>query len=133
MGIADGQRRLRKIAQHLKVGTALADLDRRFIASALAHIADGEDAEAALGVKAKRGEKKGKNARKRKTISEMALAWIAAAKLPEEEGGLGLTLEEARAKIGENGLHAFGLTEETLKTYWAKKKTRKTPNFHLED
>ncbi len=133
MSVIDGQKRLRKIGNLVASGSALSKEDRTFLSAALRDIADGEDAAEALDVKAKRGERKSKKSRERKKTMQFALGWIAAARLPEEEGGLGLTLEDACAKLGENGLKAFGLTEETIRSYWNKNPENRSVEFKIED
>ncbi len=133
MSVIDGQKRLRKIGNLVASRSALSTEDRTFLSAALRDIADGEDAAEALDVKAKRGERKSKKSRERKKTMQFALGWIAAARLPEEEGGLGLTLEDACAKLGENGLKAFGLTEETIRSYWNKNTENRSVEFKIED
>jgi len=131
--VRKGQHRLRKIVQVLESGAALSEEDRAFLSTALIRIADGANADVELGVKAKRGERKGKIKRDPKKVRQFAMGWIAAAKAPWDEEGLGLTLEDACAMIGENGLKGFGLTEETLRTYWNRKGTYRGVKFKLDD
>jgi hypothetical protein len=151
MSVQDGQNNLRRIANYLDWQAnflrQIADnFDRRvvltnenyeFLSHALRKIADGEDAKKALGVNAKRGERTSKNEQNRICESEIkklsALAWIAAAKASEEESGLELTLEAAISMIGEHDLNAFGLTEETLKTYWNSNPEKRGLEFKLPD
>ena len=133
MKIRDRQNRLVKIAKCLDARKALPADDLGFLVDALRRIAAGEDANQALDVVAKRGERKGHAANVSKMLSQFAMGWIAAARLPEAEGGLGLKLEEACAKLGENDLNAFGLTEETLRTYWNKRPNMRKVEFKLED
>ena len=116
MSLREGQKRLRGIALALKNGKNLTDAERTWLATALARIADGEEAEAALLVKAKRGERKGKNAQEREEIAQLAMGWIAASMEPHEDGRPGLTLEVACATIANK----FGLTEESLRDLWNK-------------
>ena len=133
MTVREGQVRLRSIGQRLKSGATLSTEDRTFLSNALIRIADGGNSDTELGVKAKRGERKGKNDRISKEKRSFALGWIAVAKTPEAEGGLGLSLEAACAMLGENGLKSFGLTEETLRTYWNRKGTYRGVKFKLDD
>ena len=111
--------------------------DAKFLSDALRKIADGEDAKKTLGVNAKRGERTSKTEQNRIYESEIkkssALAWIAAAKASEEERGLELTLEAAISMIGERDTNAFGLTEETLKTYWTSNPEKRGLKFKLPD
>ena len=60
MTLREGQNRLREISKLLKKGESLSETDRSFLSAALASIADGGNAEVALEVKAKRGERKKK-------------------------------------------------------------------------
>lgn len=131
MSIADSQKRLRQLANLIASGSAINDNDRKFLSDALRDIADGDDANKALGVKAKRGERKSKKSQIRKVTEIHAMAWIAAAKLPQQDGGLGLSLEEACALAGN--LKAFGLTEETLRSYWNRKPKRRRVIYKKED
>lgn len=120
MSIRDAQNRLSRIARAIGAGKGLRPTDRTFLTDALNLIAAGEDANSALNVRAGKGERKGLAARKKDFNRRLAMGWIAAARLPLEEGGLGLTLEQAVGMIGENNRKNFGLTEETLRTYWNK-------------
>jgi hypothetical protein len=68
----------------------------------------------------------------------MAMSWVAVATLPFEDGGLGLSNEEAIGRIGEFSTlfedeKAFGLTEETLLTYWAKNPMLRKIIFKIPD
>jgi hypothetical protein len=124
MSIIEKQNRLRAIATDLKAGSLTSE-DRDFLCGALFRIADGEDAKTALDVKARRGERSSKASHAVQKMSDsrliLALGWIKVAITPEPDG-LGLTIEEAIARIGEGGVFgkAFSFTEETLKTYWTK-------------
>ena len=124
MTIVEKQNRLRAIATDLKAGSLTAE-DKDFLCGALFRIADGEDAKTALDVKARRGERSSKASHAVQKMSDsrliLALGWIKVAITPEPDG-LGLTIEEAIARIGEGGVFgkAFSFTEETLKTYWTK-------------
>ena len=132
MTVREGQDRLRNIGQRLKSGEALSTEDRTFLSAALIRIADGGKSDTELGVKAKRGERKGKNDRISKEKRSFALGWIAVAKTPEAEGGLGLSLEAACAKLYEIDGEVFGFTEETLRTYWNMKDADRGLSFQLK-
>ena len=137
MSVKDGQNNLRRIAEILDRKTPLSNEDTKFLSDALNRIADGEDAKKALGVNAKRGERTSKTEQNRIYESgikkSLVLGWIAAAKASEEESGLELTLEAAIGMIGEHDLNAFGLTEETLKTYWNNNPEKRGLEFKLPD
>ena len=100
----------------------LSDEDATFLADALHRIALGEDPTDALDVKARRGEKRSIAIRKKHEMSrwlqEVAIGWIEAARAPEAEEGLGLTLEKALSELYWNTPKRFGFTEETLKSYY---------------
>ena len=137
MTIKDRQHKLRIMAAALRTGDLTTE-DTDFLSDALIRIADGEDAKTVLNIKAKRGERSSKSsheAQKNSNINQrLALSWIATAKAPEVNGGLGLTLEEAIGLIGESGTQGgFGLTEETLKTYWTKNPDKQELEFKLPD
>ena len=129
MSVREGQARLRKLAR------MLADLpnpteDTEFLSTALLEIASGEDAESALGVKAKRGERKGSHDRKTKIDVEHAMGRIAGAIRPLEDDGLGYSLKKAisKAKI------YFSLlpSEDSLLRYWNDYPDKDNPTFTLD-
>jgi hypothetical protein len=138
MTIKDRQNRLRNIAIALKSGD-LTNEETDFLSDALIRIADGEDAKTALNINAKRGERSSKSSHEAQKNSEtlriFALGWIATAKATALEDGLGLTLDEAIGLIGENSTlgKRFGLTEETLKTYWSQNPDLQNLKMNLPD
>ena len=94
MNVRKDQARLRKLAR------MLADLpnpteDTEFLSSALSEIASGGDANAALGVKAKRGERKGEHDRLSKMRLQHFMSWVTLAIKPIEDEGQGYTLKKA--------------------------------------
>ena len=129
MSVREGQARLRKLA------CMLADLpnpteDTEFLSTALLEIASGEDAESALGVKAKRGERKGAHDRWTKIGLVHAMGWIASAIQPIENDGLGYTLKKAisKAKI----LFSLLPSEDSLLRYWNDYPDKDNPSFTLD-
>ena len=102
MSVRKGQARLRKIATHISSDAPLSDEDQAFLVTALQTIANGEDAETALGVKAKKGERKSHYARNTEFNKQLFFGWIATAIAPESEGGLGLSLKDAVSKAAKN-------------------------------
>lgn len=112
MSVTEGQRRLRDIAQNLEDNTPLSEVDKHFLIEALKRIAFGENAELALNVRAKRGERKGQADQLRKFNDQFIFTWIHAATMSEEDGGLGLTVKEAASIIKQNFPNLP--TEETL-------------------
>ena len=77
MSVRKGQARLRKIATHISSDAPLSDEDQAFLVTALQTIANGEDAETALGVKAKKGERKSHYARNTEFSKQLIFGWIA--------------------------------------------------------
>lgn len=140
MSVKDRQDRLRNIAEVIESEEPLSVADRDFIVQALRDIADGVDAKQALNVKAKRGERTSKASKTLKLEGKigkaLAIGWIAAAKRPIEQDGLGLTYDQAfqlLRSLNKRG-SMFGFAEETLKTYWNKNSTsRKSQTFKIPD
>ena len=99
MSVRKGQARLRRIATHISSDAPLSDEDQAFLVTALQTIANGEDAETALGVKAKKGERKSHYARNTEFSKQLIFGWIATAIAPETDGGLGLSLKDAVSKV----------------------------------
>ena len=116
MSIRDRQARLRKLAEQIAIGEITDEKDKEFLSTALIAIANGEDAEIALDVKAKRGERKSKAMSDSELHREVALAWMAAATLPKSRGGLGLTVKDAAAFIKSRVSNLA--SEDSLKRYW---------------
>ena len=131
MSARKGQARLLKIAKLLESKSPIPADHRAFLVTALKEISDGGDAEAALEVKAKRGERKSKHARDAKYTLHFIYGWIAAAILPPDEDGLGLGLSvnEACIKISKITFHQLGLSSKTIRRYWDKYKSGYDPYF----
>lgn len=116
MSIRDRQGRLRNLAVQIAIDAPLDEEDKEFLCTALIAIANGEDAEIALDVKAKRGERKSKAMSDSELHREVALAWISTAILPESEGGLGISIKDAAAFIKPRVSRLA--SEDSLKRYW---------------
>ena len=99
MSVRKGQAKLRGIAKVISSEGQLSDEDGVFLATALRTIADGGDADIALGVKAKKGERKSHYARKTEFNKQLVFGWISTAIAPESDGGLGLSLKDAVSKV----------------------------------
>ena len=99
MSVRKGQAKLRGIAKVISSEGQLSDEDGVFLVTALRTIADGGDADIALGVKAKKGERKSHYARKTEFNKQLVFGWIATAIAPESDGGLGLSLKDAVSKV----------------------------------
>lgn len=121
--------RLIALADILAGADSLSTSDRLFLSDFLRKVANGEPPHQALGLKKNPGRPPDDNTLHMK---QFALSWLATANAPIEDGGLGLSLEEARGLIGEHDLNAFGFTEETLKTYWKKNKPLRERTFKLK-
>ena len=130
MSIRIGQTRLRKLAEKITNETPLDQEDRAFLSSALKDIADGGDAEIALDVKANRGERKSEHVRITKRQLEFFLPWVATATLPEDEGGLGYTIEKAVSIGREQFLHLA--SKDTLIRYFNDYKKTGSVIFTVE-
>ena len=129
MSIRKGQARLRKISKDIENDLPLSKKDKDFLCSALMQIASGEDAELALDVKAKKGERKSEHSQQTKTQLKFFMPWIASAIEPEEEGGL---LNSERSNIGcQTALPKFALRRNTTR-YWADYQRTGTAIFTLE-
>ena len=129
MSVRKDQARLRKLAR------MLADLpnptkDTEFLSSALSEIASGGDANAALGVKAKRGERKGEHDRLSKMRLQHFMSWVTLAIKPIEDEGQGYTLKKAIeiAKKNFKDLPA----ESSLHRYWTRFSGKRKIVFQLE-
>jgi hypothetical protein len=129
MSVIKGQARLLKIATLLEKNSALPDDYRVFLAAALKKISEGANAEEVLGVKAKRGERKGKHVRTTKYTLHFLYGWIAAAIQLPDEGGLGLSVTEACKEISEITFHQLRLSPQTFRRYWNKNKSKYKPSF----
>ena len=116
MSVRKGQARLRSIAKVISSESQLSEEDSTFLVTAFRTIADGGDADTALGVKAKKGERKRPYARDTKLKMQYVTGLIAAAIAPESEGGLGLTLQDAVALVDRewSGLPS----KSTILRYW---------------
>jgi hypothetical protein len=125
------QYRLRIIADDLENGRPLHPKTLDFLVEALWKIGKGADANEALQVKAKRGERKTEKEKARRLRMMLALSWIASVIRTPEEGGDGMTLEEAIADAAEyrSGETSFGLSEDSLRTYWSQYPELRSPSI----
>lgn len=107
--------RLRRIAMDLEDKATLNESDRSFLINAFLDINRGIDANEALGVKAKRGQRK-----KVDPIAQVAMICIAKLIEPVEEGGFGMSIADAIAEAARTGKNeaSFGMTEDSLRYYW---------------
>ena len=116
MSVREGQARLKKIAGQISEDTHLNPEDKEFLVKALMKISNGEDAETALAVRAKKGERKSKNAKSIEWSKELLFSWIATAIAPESEDGLGFSLKEA-VSIAKEGWPNLP-SEQSLRRQW---------------
>lgn len=116
MSVRTSQARLKKLAAQINGGVALSKSDRDFLTTALQNIASGMDAEHALGVKAQKGERKGKYALDSKVRRYLVNGWMATALAPKQEGGLGLTIKDAVSLIKPKMSDLP--SEGSLRRYW---------------
>ena len=106
--------RIKDLGEQLGI-RKLSIQDTEFLSNALIEIGNGKDPGTALDVAGRRGESKSEQARK--ALERKELAQITIKALREK----GESLESIIARLGENGLYLFELTEETLRTYSADK------------
>lgn len=156
MNLRKIQRRLKRIAKIIGSGSQLSEQEKLFLSDALLQIADGRNADEALGVKGKKGVAKGAAARNNQNRKMAAMAWISTARKPLSDGGYGLTLDQACSVLAgeiiqlntdqeaaikaDGGIDAFtrgsisfGFTASTLQSYWSKNPDIRGDAFHLED
>ena len=93
MSVRKGQARLRKLAHSLTALPSPTE-DTKFLSSALIEIASGKDANDALGVKAKRGERKGEYDMLSKIRLQNFMSWVTLATKPLDQEGQGYTLKK---------------------------------------
>ena len=87
------KRRFAALAQQLKNNTPLNEEQRLYLAEAFAQIANGTDANEAMGIKYSKGKSDAKDQATEKHF--LIIHWMTAAILSEEEGGLGLSITQA--------------------------------------
>ena len=106
MSVRKGQARLKSIAKVISSGGQLSEEDGAFLVTAFRTIADGGDADTALGVKAKKGERKSDYARQTEFNKQLFFGWLKTAMAPEDEdpheSGLGLSLKDAVRKAAKD-------------------------------
>ena len=130
MSARKGQTRLKKIASQISQDKQLSPEDKEFLVKALIEISNGGDAETALAVKFKKGERKSKYAKDTKLILPLAYGWLATAMAPESKGGLGMTLQDAAAMLTAK----WGKlpSEQTLRRYWNNVKNTQERDFKIK-
>ena len=134
MSVRKGQARLRKIATQISSDAPLSDEDQAFLVTALQTIANGGDADTALGVKAKKGERKSDYARQTEFNKQLFFGWIATAIAPEyedpHESGLGLSLKDAIAQAAKDWPNLP--SEESLRRQWNDVRKQQKRNFSIK-
>lgn len=130
MSARKGQTRLKKIASQISQDKQLSTEDKEFLVKALIEISNGGDAETALAVKFKKGERKSKYAKDTKLNLQLAYGWLATAMAPESEDGLGMTLQDATALLtAEWGRLP---SAQTLRRYWNNVKNTQERDFKIK-
>lgn len=126
--------RIEGLADDIESGR-LQTQDQQFLVGALRKIAQGEDPLNALDIRAGRGERRSKISRdsqkKTRITRQLIMGWIAAAKASEEQGGLGLTLEQTIELFEQTGLSNMGLCSDTVRTYWNNSPSLRQLEFTL--
>jgi hypothetical protein len=111
------QYRLRRIAKDLEDGAALAPGELKFLVEALRRSGSGEDANSALGVKGKRGERKTPEQKAKREKLHFVMSLVTAlttAEVTEYFTRPAMSLEDAFAAAAK----AFSMDEETVRIYW---------------
>ena len=130
MSARKGQPRLKKIAIQISQNKQLSPEDKEFLVKALIEISNGGDAETALAVKFKKGERKSRQTRVAKINKTLVHGWLATAIAPKSEGGLGLTLKDAVAIVkAEWGKLP---SEQALRRYWNDVKNIQERDFEIK-
>ena len=117
------RKKLEVIAQKLEKSEELPTDVRLALAEIFRSIGEGADANEALGLQRKPGEKESDELAKY-TLSFL-FHWISAAILPEEKDGLSLTIAEAirrASAISKSQRNLKTFSEKTLKSHWNNKK-----------
>ena len=130
MSARKGQTRLKKIAIQISQDKQLSTEDKKFLTKALIEISNGGDAETALAVKFKKGERRSRQTRVAKINKALVMGFLATAKAPQSEGGLGLTLRDAVSMVkAEWGRLP---SEQTLRRYWNNVKNTQERDFEIK-
>ena len=111
------QYRLRRIAKDLEDGAPLPFGELKFLVEALRRSASGEDANSALGVKGKRGERRTPEQKAKRDKLHFVMSLVTAlttAEVTEDFTRPAMSLEDAFAAAAK----AFSLDEETVRTSW---------------
>ncbi len=114
MSIHKRRERIKHIGEQLHFRQLTVE-DNKFLSEALIKIGNGENPAIALEVKARVGESNGEESRAAESRKELVKIVI------DEQRKTGKKLTEIISAFGEHGSHLFGLTEETLKTYYQDK------------
>ena len=130
MSVRESQARLKKIAEQITTGARFDPDDRDFLAKALYDISNGDDADVALNVKARRGERKGPVHRSRQYNDVFMYGLIASAIAPEHDGGLGMTVKDAVSMIKQEFPNLPA--EESIRRMWSKIKDSDPRNFDVK-
>ena len=111
----------------------ISDEEWRDLADDFRDISRGEDPKEVLGISNGRGETSAKSLIASDKRASLFAGWLAMACVPEEQGGLGLSLEKAIIKLTDELKEPFGWTEETMRTYASSYIDRRRPVFQLRD
>lgn len=129
MSLRKAQARLKKIADQIAKNKPQDDTDKEFLVKAFTEIFNGTDADTALGVKAKKGERKGQHARDTKKRLEYFYPWLATATAKVENGGLGMSDKNAVSIIAKQLPH---IQIETVARYWRQAKKTQEKIFKIK-
>jgi len=126
--LAERYTRLRIIAQNFLFRGETNWEDELFIYYALFEIFNGRDAEAALGIKAKKGEQRSLYARNKEDRKQMAMVWMKN-HTSKERGEFGLTAKKAAEEFCDAWPNLFSV--DTLLRYWNLHKNNSETEFRL--
>lgn len=129
MSLRKAQARLKKIADKIAKNKPQDEIDKEFLVKAFTEIFNGADADTALGVKAKKGERKSKHHRDTRKRLEYFYPWLATATTKVENGGLGMNDKNAVAIIAEQFPH---IQIETVARYWRQAKKTQEEIFKIK-
>ena len=125
------QYRLRKIAMDLEFCRKLSIPDTEFLIKALRKIGEGGDANEALLVKARKGERRSPSNTAKAANVRFALSFVALLIAPVADGGFGMDLQDAIEETAAKFKNEpnFGYTEATLTHYWDNHPDWRTRQF----
>lgn len=128
--LAEKLRRIREFGRILKDNpSSIEEGDSEFFGNALINIGKGENPDGELDIRVGRGQISAKKAYENDQNYRLFCGWLHAATKDIPDGGKGMTIENAVAEAADT--RAFGLTEETLRTYVQRYRKHIKEDFKL--